>query len=259
MRPLKLAVYLDEVGEDPAIACSTLKDTIPYVALRHVWNSNVCNLSDLSCQQLKSLLKNNDLSTILIASELGKVPADELNKISESTINRVFDLATYFNAQFIRIYVGLSKQNQNEYLNDWMHKITEKSISANITPLIEIIHDSSLYRPVDIVQWLNKYKKWKLLYDPAQLIIKQSQDPFIKYWTLLKQYVSVIDIHDYKIGVGHKPVGYGDTRIQNTINDAESSNFNGWYILEPSLGRKYGTALNRSETFKIAIEALESL
>jgi len=260
MRPLKLAAYLDEAGEDPETGCATLKSLgIPYLALRHVWTSNVCAATDQSCQTLKALFKSHELTVIMVASELGQVPANTLSSIPKESIDRVFDVASYFGASYIRIYTGLEAPDADKHVRDWLHMITERSISANITPLLEISHASSIYRPVDVVQWLNKFKRWKLLYDPAQLIIRQSQDPFIRYWTLLKQYVGAIDIHDFKIGHGHKPIGFGDTKIQATLNDANTTNFGGWYFLEPALGRKHGSALTRSETFKTAFEALDAI
>lgn len=260
MRPLKLAAYLDEAGEDPKTGCATLKSVkIPYIALRHVWASNICNASDQSCQTLKKLFRSHDLTVIMIASELGQVPANELPKIKKEAIDRVFDIASYFGASYIRIYAGDISPDSDKYVKDWLALITERSISANVTPLLEVSSGSSIYKPVDIVQWFSKFRRWKLLYDPAQLILKQSQDPFVKYWTLLKQYVGAIDIHDYKIGHGHKPVGFGDTKIQATLNDANASNFTGWHFLEPALGRKHGSALTRTDTFKTALGALEAL
>lgn len=262
MRPLKLAAYLDEAGEDPKTGCATLKSSgIPYVALRHVWTSNICEASDQSCQTLKELFKSHDLSVIMIASELGQVPVNELNKIKKETIDRVFDIASYFNAQYIRIYAGTSVNNldANKHIQEWLNLITERSISANIAPLLEISNGSAIYKPTDVVNWLNKFKRWKLLYDPAQLVIKQSQDPFVKYWTLLRQYIGAIDIHDYKTGHGHKPVGFGDAKVKHTMEASILSNFTGWYFLEPALGRKHGNSFSRADTFKIALEALEAL
>lgn len=257
MRPLRLAAYLDEAGQDPQAGCGILKSTgISYVALRHAWTSNVCDIPDNSCQILKKLLESNNLDVILIASELGNVPANELQNISKENIHRIFNIATYFKAQYVRIYPGFGNIAQDQILHDWFGLITDYAISANITPLIEISDRSTIFRPSDAIKWLNKYKRWKLLYDPAQLIIKQAQDPYIKYWKPLKQFVAAIDIHDYKIGHGHKPVGFGDAKIDMVLNSDED--FVGWYFLEPALGRKYGTAMTKSGVFEIALNALEN-
>lgn len=264
MLPVKLAAYLDEAGEDPRISCASLKATqISYVALRHVWSSNVCLASDQACQLLKGILKEHDLTVVMIASELGQVSVTDLMKIPKSTIDRTFDIASYYGASHVRVFAGLANDAQNNdiepLLREWLSLITERAISANVIPLLEVTHGAAIYKPVDIAQWMSKFKRWKLLYDPAQLIIKQTQDPFIRYWTLLKQYVGMIDVHDFKIGHGHKPAGYGDAKLQITLDDASKFNFNGWYILEPALGRKHGGATTRTETFRTALDAFEAL
>jgi hypothetical protein len=138
-----------------------------------------------------------------------------------------------------------------------MQLIQERCLSTNIVPVLEITHDSPLFKPTEAVQYLNLYKRWKLLYDPAQIIIRQNCDPFVKYWTLLKSYVAAVDIHDYKIGHGHKPVGYGDTKMKITLEDSASMNL--WYFLEPALGRKLGQYTTKLDTFKVAHEALVSI
>lgn len=106
---------------------------------------------------------------------------------------------------------------------------------------------------------LTKHRRWKLLYDPAQLLMHQNQDPFTRYWTLLKNFIEAVDIRDYKMGYGNRPAGFGDGRLNLTLKDAIATGFKGWYYLEPSLGRRYGNAVSRSQTLHMAIEALDML
>lgn len=259
MRPLKFATYLDEAGEEPASSCINAKlFGFNYVALRHMWSSNVSTLNDTSCLTLMKLLKDNDLTPILLASEIGLVPASSLLS-NKSAIDRLFDIAYYFKTPMIRIYVGNYERNSGSAVRDWMAYIQEKSILANITPMLEVTHGSSLFNPVDLVQTMQSFKRWKIIYDPAQFIIKQAQDPFVRYWALIKSYVAMIDIHDFKIGHGHKPPGYGDTKLVETLNDAIVSLPECWYVMEPALGRKYGQALTKLEVFKLALDALDAL
>lgn len=259
MKLLRLASYLDEAGEDPLMACKNLKDLgIHYAALRQVWTSNVSILSDQSCATLKSALKRHDVTPIMLATELGNIAASKLMDILKSDINRIFDLVQYFKVPLLRVFVGTGSIKNNEsVVKEWMQLIQEKCLSTNIVPVLELTHDSPLFKPTEAVQYLNAYKRWKLLYDPAQIIIRQNCDPFVKYWTLLKSYVAAVDIHDYKIGHGHKPVGYGDTKIKNTLDDSASMNL--WYFLEPALGRKLGQYQTKLDTFKVAHEALVTI
>jgi sugar phosphate isomerase/epimerase len=193
----------------------------------------------------------------MLASELGAVSPDALMKTKEERIKRTFDIASYFGVKMIRIFVGDS-QADVEATSKWMAMIDERSLAADITPVVEITHGSALFQPTVASRLLGLHKRWRLLYDPAQLVMKRAQDPFVKYWTLLKSRVAAIDVHDYKIGHGHKPVGYGDGKLALTLADAASW-FGGWYLFEPALGRSYGKAMTKVQTFRLALEALEAL
>jgi hypothetical protein len=111
-------------------------------------------------------------------------------------------------------------------------------------------------QPAQVATLLSRFRRWRLLYDPVQLIIRQNQDPFLRYWTLLKSFTAAIDIRDFKIGYGFKPAGFGDAKISQTIQDVLKSDYKGWCFLEPSLGRRFGSATSKAETFKMALEAL---
>jgi hypothetical protein len=255
----KLAAYLEEAGDDVASCCDTLiSHNIRYVALRNISNNNICKVNDKICQNIRSVTKSSGVSIVMINSDLGNVPSSELMRIPKAEIDRTFHIVDYFRVPFVTINVGIHTNNSENVISEWMSMITERAISFNITPLLEIAYGSALYKPSDAYDMMKRFKRWKLLYDPAQLIIKQSQDPFVRYYELLKNYIGAIDIHDFKIGKGHKPAGFGDAKIEATLKDSINT-FKGWYFLEPSLGRKFGSALTKQETFKFAVEALEAI
>ena len=94
-----------------------------------------------------------------------------------------------------------------------MDNIKHIAISYNVVPLLEVTSDSYYSSSSDVAVLLSKHLKWRLLYDPVQLIMKRAQDPFVRFWTLLKNRVAAIDVRDHKIGRGFKPVGFGDSKI----------------------------------------------
>jgi hypothetical protein len=258
---LRFAAYLDEAGEDPERGCQTLNETgIFYAALRHVWTGNICGISDIGHQRLMKIISNHDITIIMVASELGKVDSQQLSKISDDQIDRVISICRYYHAPLLRVFAGEENPNtKEEEINAWMQRVGTRCMHNNIVPLLEIAPKAQIYRPSDVAQLLANNKQWKLLYDPAALILKQNIDPFIRYWTLLKQYTEAIDVRDLKIGKGFKPPGFGDARIDLTLADAIGSRFPGWFILEPSLGRKHGSAVTKSDTFKNALEGFDHI
>ena len=257
---IKLAVYLDEVDDDPATACKNLATKgIHYVVLRNAWMGNICDATDTACQRLRQLLNDNSLSVVTIASDLGRF--DHLSAVPPAKVDRLFNLAAYFQAANVRVHIGNHIRGGPDMvqIKNWMTMITDRCLSAGLTPLLEVSDDSAVRDPVQLAGLLAAFRRWKLLYDPAQLIIKHKQDPFQRYWTLLKSFVGAVDLRDFKIGHGFKPVGFGDARLRETVGEGLSGQFKGWYYLEPSLGRKHGSAVTRWETFQLAHEALENL
>lgn len=261
LEKLKVAAYLDEAGDDPDVACATIsKLGIKYVVLRSAWGTSVSASSDKACQTLRTLLTTHGLSAVALISDLGSTDYKTVTQTPIAIIDRTFNIAAYFKVAFLRLMVGTKPiVAPDAIVDDWFQTITERCLINNIVPVLEPTHQSALYDPVMIVKALVKYRRWKLLYDPAQLILQRKLDPFVKYWTLLKNFTAAIDIHDFKIGYGHKPAGFGDAKIKETLADVLATNYKGWFFLEPSLGRRHGSALTKEDTFIMAAKALEAL
>lgn len=260
---IKLAAYLDEAGEDPQSACLTLKKhNINYAILRETWTGNVCDMSDNGHHRLRKLLEDNDISPIAIASNLGKLAHTKLSLITDKQIDDCINICKYYNSQYLRIYVGEEDKSRDIELDkiyDWVNKATQKCLENNVICLYEITSNSTIFKAVDVVKMLSSIKNLRIIYDSAGLIIKHNFNPFIKHWPLLKNYIDIIDVRDVKIGHGFKVAGFGDSRIDMTINDAVNSNYKGWYAIEPSFGRKFGTANTKEDTFAYAVEGIDKL
>jgi len=253
---LKIAAYLEEADDDPTSACDILKESgIHYAVLKNVWSDNICDISDNGCGKLKKILASKGITPIAIITRIGEIPA---NALSTQNPERAFNLAQYFRTPYIRFQIGL-KTTKHAYveIDEWLARITKLSISHDVIPMFEITNDSYITKPTELITILTKHKRWKLLYDPVQFILKQNQDPFVKYWTLLKQFVVAIDVRDLKIGRGYKPPGLGDSKILQTVTDAINSDYHGWFFFEPSLGKRHSTALTKGDTFKLALLAFK--
>lgn len=258
---LALAAYLDEAGEDPASSCESLKKhNINYVFLRHVWAGNVTNLSDTNHAKLKGLLNNNDLSVIGIATDLGKTNASKLALIPDEKIEQAANICRYYNASMVRVFIGEKDNHFNlDDIKLWMERVGNNFSKHGITPLLEVTPDASYTDSTDIADLLNSNKTWRLLYDPVNFILKKNVDPFVRHWTLLKQFVKAVDVRDLKIGSGFKPPGMGDSKIEMTLQDSINNNSKHWFVMEPSLGRRHGQGRTKADTFGFAIEGLNMI
>lgn len=260
---LKLAAYLDEAADDPASACKVLHScNITHAVLRRMWANNICTLSDHACLELRNTLNKFKINTTMIITNVGYVPINELMSTQLPLLKRSILLAKYFNAPMIRIGFGTKSNTiQDKYIHQikqWIEHALDECFINNLTPLFEVNHTSIHYKSIEVLELFKNYKKLRLLFDPAELITHQHLNPYTKYWTLLKSYVSAIDVHDCKIGVGFKPIGYGDCQFKHIMADTTLMKYNGWWFLEPSLGRRHGSAISKQETFKMAYDALQA-
>jgi hypothetical protein len=236
------------------------------MALRHVWTDNICNISDVGHQRLSKIIAKNDVTVIMIASELGKVDVQKLPNISNSDIDDVINVAKYYNARYVRIFAGINvsratttNHDYADVVETWMNRVAEKCVANDLIPVLEITSGAYDYKASDIAQLLTNSPAWRLLYDPVSIIMKHNIDPFTRYWILLKQYTVGIDIRDIKIGKGFKPPGFGDSRIDMTIRDALDCDYRGWFFLEPTLGRRHNQSVTKSDTFRFAVEGLNMI
>lgn len=256
----KIAAYVDEAGEDPNTGCETIvKHGIKHVVLRNVWGGlNVTKCSDDGCKRLKAILAENRLSVVSISSDLGATSVSGLLNISDTDLKRAFDIALYFRAGSIGFQYGrglFSKQ----IVSKWLNRLLDYSNRNNIIPMLEVNNDSCLVEPTAIVDLLIGFDGIKIQYDPVQLIINKKIDPFIKYWSLFKNRIYAVDVRDCVVGKGFRPPGLGDAKIKETLADAKNSNYNGWLFIEPGLGRRFGSAVCKSDTFEIAFAAAKNL
>jgi len=256
-----ITAYLDEAGDEPQSACNTLiSHNIHHVVLRDVWTGNVCQLSDSGHSRLRSVLQDNDISTIMIASTLGRIDYRLLGQITDKHIQDCVNVARFYDSAYVRIFGGeVVKQGQSvetSIVIDWFTRVSQICEQNGIKCLYEITSDSALFNSAEVARSLRDVKGMGLVYDATGLILKHNLNTFVKYWSLLKKWVDIIDVRDLKIGQGFKVAGQGNSMIDKTICDAMDDGYKGWLALEPSLGRKYGSATTKQQTFAYAVDGL---
>jgi sugar phosphate isomerase/epimerase len=260
---LKIAAYLDEPDDDPAHAGQVLVDlNINHVCLRRAWRRNIDSMPDQACELLKSTLDDHKLQPLILLSSVGDVEHDRLLSTQNiDFLTRCLDICTFFGCKGLCVGLGKSPATGNwiDKITQWMKVVDDKALESNIQPLFEVSHQSAINEPAIIVQLMVKHKRWRLIYDPANLVMLRMVNPYLKYWSLLKNMVSYFDIHDHKTGDSARPPGHGDCGLDLTINDTLVSGYKGWYCMEPGLGRRYGDKLSRRETFEYAFQTFHQL
>jgi sugar phosphate isomerase/epimerase len=258
---IKLAAYLDEASDDPAKSGEILMSkNISGVCLRRAWCRDINGMPDSALGTLSSILSQYKLSPVLLHTDIGCVLPE---KLTEETprLTRALQICKFLKCKSLRIGIGLasSSTEASEMVYRWLNTVTTLSISYDVSLLFEPDYTSYINTAGGIAVFLNKRRRFNLLYDPAVLVMRVKINPFVEFWSLLKSRINFIDVHDHKSGDSARPAGYGDAQLDLTIADAIASKFSGWFCLEPGLGRRYGDITNKEKTFLYSLDAFHSL
>jgi hypothetical protein len=257
----KLAAYLDQISLDPFDSISVLaKNNIEYAVLRTAWSNNILNTDPSILKGIKENLERHNIKVCLIASDIGYIQAEHLIG-QQSKIAEAINLAKYFNCSHLRIGIGNQSVDvtATKVHQAWMKIVNDTCFKANIVPCIEISYKAIASSAVEISSILNNYKSWKIIYDPAILIHTKKIDPYVRYWSLLKNKISHIDIRDHKIGKSDVYPGYGDAKLDLTLSDYFLSNHKGYLCLEHGMGRRSGDTLGADKIFHESLAAFNKL
>lgn len=268
-----LAVYLDELDDDPIRACEIARSIgLERVCLRRVWSVNISKATDDACKQLLGAIRKAKLSVLTVCTDDARQPAENLT--FDQNIRRSLLIASYFKAKYFRPHIGLNtprlpgqEEMILERVNEWMDAIGGECTRSAMVPLLEIDPDGQVSEPADVAAILERQPVWKVLYDPSLLIARRNQNPLTRYWYLLRSRVAVVDLHDFKQGVGFVPAGAGDCFFPETMRDCVANGYSGWFVVEPGVSRRSHPSANRKEIaqavignfIKMAVEAQQKV
>lgn len=262
---MKLAVYLDEAHDDPDKSGAIFSsNNINHVCLRRAWCRHISDMPDNAIAILESVLKKHNLIPIMLHTDIGCVKPYDLSKEKQRLV-RALQICKYLNCKSIRLGLCAQPSAKQHTLTEntmaWAATISQLSIDYNLLPIIETDQNSIGFcdDPAAIMLFLNKFRRFSLLYDPGLLVSRIKCNPYIKFWSLLKPRIGFFDIHDVKNKDSSKPAGMGDAQLDITMSDALSCKFNGWFCLEPGLGARHGSATTKEKTFLCALDAFKSL
>lgn len=261
---LRVAAYLNEAGDSLPESVATFADCgLHYTVLGNMWLGNIADVNDGVCANIRSALNSVNVSTIALNTNVGNVPVMDLAKIAKPDVERVFNRCRFFNSQFVKFGSGFSTSllgSAGDYAVEyWWDLLSALASDYDVVPLIEITNSGYSSDCVTLIKLLEKYKSIKLLYNPSALILDRNVDPFLKYWVLLSKFVALVNLRDFKVGVGFKPVGFGDAKLKAVVSDSLNSGGSHWFCLQPNLGSRFGSLSGRSSVFKSSVKALDSI
>lgn len=232
----KIAIYLDSLHDDPIEACALAASMgFANVCLRRVWATNIARATDEACQKLSAAINKHKLRVLMVCTDDGAVPAHELG--SPSLINdlkRSCTIAAYFRGQFVAAQYGLHSRMADPktvsvIIAAWTAAVSAAFAPSGIRPLVELVPDSYHMEPGRLGQLLSGPHQPRLLYDPAAIVCRRRVSPTDAYWSAFGAMAPVVDVHDYKIGVGFVAAGQGDCDLGRVVKEADKST---WFAVE---------------------------
>lgn len=256
-----IAVYTDELNEEPDEACQLARTIgLQNVCLRSVWGGNIGLATDENCKKVLAAVKKHGVKVVCLATDNGRVPADELGSPATVTaLHRSIVLANYFRAKQIRVNIGL-RTNRDTPINiqpkirNWMNFVVQECRASALVPILEVDPECYYFEPGNLLVALQEAPGWRLLYDPALLMIRRNHDHVASYWALFRDHVAALDLHDYKPTAGFVPIGGGNCQWPLLVQECVGMSYGGWVFVEPGPSRRRGVAVAKPELCTIVLD-----
>lgn len=239
-----LTGFADEISPDLDEQLDTLaRESIRYMELRSVWNTNVLDLTDAELDEVRSVVSGRGVSVSSIGSPIGKVPITDPFGPHLERFRRALDVAAVMEAPYVRVFSFFIPEGQEpvhyrEEVLERMGALAGEAGSAGVTLLHE--NEKQIYgdvpgRCVDILSGVGS-QALRTAWDAANFVQCGVGHPYAEGYETLRPYIEYVHVKDALAGTGQVvPAGQGDGEIPETLSALRDSGFDGFFSLEPHL------------------------
>jgi sugar phosphate isomerase/epimerase len=264
-----LTGFADEISPELEEQLDTLaEESISYMELRSVWNTNVLDLTDDELERVESAAAEREIGISSIGSPIGKAPITDPFGPHLQRFRRALHAAEIMKAPYIRVFSffipeGREPDLYREEVLDRMGTLAGEAEDAGVTLLHE--NEKEIYgdvpsRCVDILAGIDS-PALRAVWDAANFVQCGISHPYTEGYESLRPYIEYVHVKDALSGSGEVvPAGEGDGEISKTVYALRASGFDGFFSLEPHLASS-GTysGFSGPELFRKAIQAFKSL
>ena len=263
-----LTGFADEISPELEEQLETLgEESIGYMELRSVWNTNVLDLSDDEMDRVKSAAAQRGIGISSIGSPIGKVPVTEPFGPHLERFRRALHAADVMETPYIRVFSffipeGHEPGHYREEVLDRMGIMAGEAEDSGVTLLHE--NEKEIYgdvpsRCVDILDGVGS-PALRAAWDAANFV-QCGVSPYDEGYASLRPYVEYVHVKDALYGSDTVvPAGEGDGQLPETLSALRASGFDGFFSLEPHLASagKY-SGFSGPELFRKAAVAFKEL
>jgi len=262
-----LTGFADEISPELDKQLNTLaEESISFMELRSVWNTNVLDLTDEELQRVRTATAEIGISSI--GSPIGKVPVTDQFGPHLERFRRALHVADVMEAPYVRVFSFFIPEGQEPALYrdeviDRMGILAGEAEDAGVTLLHE--NEKEIYgdvpsRCVDILASVGS-QALRAAWDAANFVQCGASRPYEDGYESLRPYIEYVHVKDALSGSGKVvEAGEGDGQLPETLSALRASGFDGFFSLEPHLassGRYSG--FSGPELFRKAAGAFKEL
>jgi sugar phosphate isomerase/epimerase len=263
-----LTGFADEISPELEEQLETLaQESMGYMELRSVWNTNVLDLTDDELHRVKSSTAQRGISISSIGSAIGKVPVSDPFGPHLERLRRALYAAEVMATPYVRIFSyfipeGQEPSDYREEVIDRMGIMAREAEDSGVTLLHE--NEKDIYgdvpsRCLDILAGVGS-PALRAAWDAANFV-QCGVSPYKEGYASLRPYVEYVHVKDALLGSDTVvPAGEGDGQWPETLSALRASGFDGYFSLEPHLASA-GTysGFSGPELFRKAAGAFKEL
>jgi sugar phosphate isomerase/epimerase len=263
-----LTGFADEISPELEEQLETLaQESMGYMELRSVWNTNVLDLSDDELNRVKSATAERGIRISSIGSPIGKVPVTDTFGPHLERFRRALRAADVVEAPYVRVFSFFIPEDQEpghyrEEVIDRMGIMAGEAEDSGVTLLHE--NEKEIYgdvpsRCLEILAGVGS-PALRAAWDAANFV-QCGVRPYTEGYASLRPYVEYVHVKDALSGSDSVvPAGEGDGQLPETLSALRVSGFDGFFSLEPHLASA-GTysGFSGPELFRKAAGAFKDL
>jgi sugar phosphate isomerase/epimerase len=238
-----LTGFADEISPELDEQLETLvEESISYMELRSVWNTNVIDLTDDELDRVKSAAAERGIRVSSIGSPIGKVPVTDPFGPHLERLRDALHAADAMQAPYVRVFSFFIPEGQEpghyrEEVIDRMGIMAGEAEDSGVTLLHE--NEKEIYgdvpsRCVDLLAGVGS-PALRAAWDAANFV-QCGVSPYKEGYASLRPYVEYVHVKDALSSSDTVvPAGEGDGQLPETLSALRASGFDGFFSLEPHL------------------------
>jgi sugar phosphate isomerase/epimerase len=263
-----LTGFADEISPELDEQLETLaQESMRYMELRSVWNTNVLDLTDAELERVRARTAERGIGISSIGSPIGKVPVTDPFGPHLKRFRRALRAADVMEAPYVRVFSFFIPEDQKPalYRNEVLERmgvLAGEAEDSGVTLLHE--NEKEIYgdipsRCLDLLAGVGS-PALRAAWDAANFV-QCGVRPYREGYASLRPYVEYVHVKDALSGSDRVvPAGEGDGQLPETLSALRASGFNGFFSLEPHLASA-GTysGFSGPELFRKAAGAFKEL